>query len=89
MKRFIGLCLLVLLSKTLSAEVALPDILSDYAVLFHPAEASLDTGKKTIRVRSEQVKHPVAVRYCFQNFQPGNLKNHRGMPVVPFRTDHW
>ncbi|MDO4180008.1 MAG: sialate O-acetylesterase [Bacteroidales bacterium] len=57
--------------------------------IFHPAEASLDTGKKTIRVCSDKVKHPAAVRYCFRNFQPGNLKNHRGMPVVPFRTDQW
>lgn len=57
--------------------------------VFHRAEATLDTGKKTIRVHSDSVKHPVAVRYGFRNFQPGNLKNHRGMPVVPFRTDHW
>lgn len=57
--------------------------------IFQPAEATLDTEKKTIRVHSDKVKHPLAVRYCFRNFQPGNLKNHRGMPVIPFRTDHW
>jgi len=27
------------------------------------------------------------VRYCFKNFQPGNLHGMRGLPVVPFRTD--
>ena len=57
--------------------------------VFHPAEATLNIEKKTIRVHSDKVKHPQAVRYCFRNFQPGNLKNHRGMPVIPFRTDHW
>ena len=57
--------------------------------VFHPAQATLDTERKTIRVVSEQVSRPVAVRYCFRNFQPGNLKNHRGLPVVPFRTDKW
>lgn len=57
--------------------------------VFHPAQATLDTERKTIRVVSEQVSCPVAVRYCFRNFQPGNLKNHRGLPVVPFRTDKW
>ena len=56
---------------------------------FHPATATLDTNKKTILVKSDKVKEPVAVRYCFRNFQIGNLKNHRGMPVIPFRTDRW
>jgi sialate O-acetylesterase len=31
----------------------------------------------------------VAVRYCFHNFQIGNLGNTRGLPLVPFRTDNW
>ena len=57
--------------------------------VFYPAVAVLVPEEKTIRVHSDKVKHPVAVRYCFHNFQPGNLKNHRGMPVIPFRTDHW
>ena len=48
-------------------------------------------GKKhnEIVVSSPKVKHPVAVRYCFRNFQIGNLKNHRNLPVIPFRTDNW
>lgn len=57
--------------------------------VFYPATATLDTNKKTILVKSDKVKEPVAVRYCFRNFQTGNLKNHRGMPVIPFRTDQW
>lgn len=57
--------------------------------VFHPAVAVLVPEKKTVNVHSDKVKNPIAVRYCFHNFQPGNLKNHRGMPVIPFRTDHW
>ena len=57
--------------------------------VFHPAQATLDTQRKCIVVTSEHVEQPVAVRYCFRNFQTGNLKNHRGMPVLPFRTDNW
>lgn len=57
--------------------------------IFHPAVAVLVPERRTIRVHSDKVKRPVAVRYCFRNFQPGNLKNHRGMPAIPFRTDHW
>lgn len=57
--------------------------------VFHPAQATLDTQRKCIVVTSERVEQPVAVRYCFRNFQRGNLKNHRGMPVLPFRTDNW
>jgi len=56
---------------------------------FYPAEARLNIDKKTIIVSSEAVKKPVAVRYCFRNFQVGNLVNHRNLPVIPFRTDNW
>jgi len=35
------------------------------------------------------VKKPVAVRYCFRNFQLGNVKNGAGLPLFPFRTDSW
>jgi sialate O-acetylesterase len=35
------------------------------------------------------VKKPVAIRYCFKNFQIGNLKNAAGLPLFPFRTDNW
>jgi len=57
--------------------------------VFYPAEARLNTDKKTIIVSAEAVKKPVAVRYCFRNFQVGNLINHRNLPVIPFRTDNW
>lgn len=63
--------------------------------VFHPA-----TGKYFVRtadgqrdesilLQSKEVKNPVAVRYCFRNFQVGNLKNAAGLPLFPFRTDNW
>ena len=44
---------------------------------------------ETIRIFSPEVQKPVAVRYCFRNFQLGNLKNAAGLPLFPFRTDTW
>lgn len=53
--------------------------------VFLPAEAIVLNGK--VVVSREGMEHPVAVRYCFKNFQIGNLTGIRGLPVVPFRTD--
>lgn len=44
---------------------------------------------EAIIIRSEKVKKPVAVRYCFKNFQIGNVKNGGNLPLFPFRTDNW
>jgi sialate O-acetylesterase len=52
---------------------------------FLPAQAVVRNGK--VEVFREGVTQPVAVRYCFRNFQIGNLAGTRGLPVVPFRTD--
>lgn len=63
--------------------------------VFHPAKAEhfWQPGggnlNETIRLSSPDVKKPVAVRYCFKNFQIGNLKNAAGLPLFPFRTDNW
>ena len=63
--------------------------------VFHPAKAShywVPNGGEwgeTICIVSPEVKHPVALRYCFKNFQIGNLKNAAGLPLFPFRTDNW
>ncbi len=57
--------------------------------VFHPADVSIDRSKRTLIVSSAAVKAPLAVRYCFRNFQIGNLRNHRNLPVIPFRTDSW
>ena len=44
---------------------------------------------KDVLVWSEEVSEPVAVRYAFRNWGPGNLKSNFGIPAVPFRTDDW
>lgn len=52
---------------------------------FIPAQARIK-GNRLI-VSSPQIKHPVAVRYCFDDASAGNLFNRDGLPVAPFRTD--
>jgi sialate O-acetylesterase len=56
--------------------------------VFHKAQATI-SAQKEVTVWSDEVKQPVAVRYSFRNFAPGNLKNMFGIPVIPFRTDDW
>lgn len=53
--------------------------------IFLPAQAVVNEGK--VEVSCEEISRPVAVRYCFKNFQLGNLAGTHGLPVVPFRTD--
>ena len=43
-------------------------------------------GRRVV-VTSNLVKETVAVRYCFKDFQIGNLANGDNLPVIPFRTD--
>ena len=63
--------------------------------VFHPATAQhfwQEGGgywDEAIKISSPEVKKPVAVRYCFKNFQLGNVKNAGGLPLFPFRTDNW
>ena len=57
--------------------------------VFHKAEAWVHTGNKSVYVRSSKVAAPVAVRYCFRDFQIGNLRSGRDLPAMPFRTDNW
>lgn len=58
--------------------------------MFHPADqVRVNKCKGEVTVSSEKVPAPVAVRYCFCNFQIGNLIGAFELPVVPFRTDNW
>ena len=63
--------------------------------VFHPAEAHhfWQPGggycDEALIIVCPEVKQPVAVRYCFQNFQLGNVKNGGNLPLFPFRTDNW
>jgi sialate O-acetylesterase len=54
--------------------------------VFHPAEAWVSRNR--VYVRSEEVKHPVAVRYAWRDWVVGDLM-HDGLPVSSFRTDDW
>ena len=63
--------------------------------VFHKAQVghfwvpTADKRNETFYVTSPEVKHPVAVRYCFRNVEQGNLKNNANLPLFPFRTDNW
>ena len=63
--------------------------------VFHPAQARhfWQPGggywDEAIAIVCPEVKKPVAVRYCFKNFQIGNVKNGANLPLFPFRTDNW
>ena len=52
---------------------------------FYPAEVRVE-GTRLV-VSSPKVEAPVAVHYCFKNWQLGNTTNVGGMPLFPFRTD--
>lgn len=58
--------------------------------VFHPADkVSLHWQTNEIIVSSEAVPEPVAVRYCWHDFQPGTLYGGNYLPCIPFRTDAW
>jgi sialate O-acetylesterase len=41
----------------------------------------------TVVVHSDEVPHPVSVRYNWADNPPGNLYNKEGLPASGFRTD--
>lgn len=55
--------------------------------VFYPAKAELNGGQ--IKVSSDKVPTPAAVRYGFRDFKPGNVANIRELPLYPFKTDNW
>ena len=56
---------------------------------FYWANAEL-LNPNEIRVFSEKVKQPVAVRYAWEDNPTGaNVYNANGLPLFPFRTDTW
>ena len=44
-------------------------------------------GDDVIEVWAKAIKHPMAVRYCFDDATVGNLQGTNSLPVEPFRTD--
>jgi len=53
--------------------------------IFHPARAKI--RGRTVRVTSDAVREPTAVRYGWAHVPEGNLFNRAGLPASPFRTD--
>lgn len=56
---------------------------------FHPVQARLGSKTNTIIIPLEKGSRFHSVRYCFKNYQVGNIKNSAGLPLFPFRTDDW
>lgn len=56
--------------------------------VFYPAKAEVFNNLQ-IKVTCDKVAQPVAVRYCFRDFQIGNVAGLRELPLYPFRTDDW
>ena len=56
--------------------------------VFYPAEASIE-GRMNLLVKSDQVQHPVAVRYAWCNWIEGTLFDTSLLPASSFRTDDW
>ncbi|MCD8312716.1 MAG: sialate O-acetylesterase [Bacteroidales bacterium] len=57
--------------------------------VFRPAHAEVINWEQKVVVWSDEVPDPVAVRYCFKDFQIGGLTGGRNLPAFPFRTDDW
>lgn len=58
--------------------------------VFYPADKVwIHWQTNEVVVSSEKVAKPAAVRYCFKNFQIGNLIGGNNLPCIPFRTDNW
>ncbi len=58
--------------------------------VFYPAKTRLRIDNEyQIEAWSDQVPHPVAVRYAFKNFVVGDLFSIYGMPIPSFRSDDW
>ena len=57
--------------------------------VFHHARVRVHGGDSSLRVWSDAVPEPVAVRYGWSNLPAGGLMNGRELPAFPFRTDTW
>lgn len=62
--------------------------MADADKVFYSAKAVLSKNGDII-LQSNQVKNPIAVRYCFSNNEMPNLFDTNGLPLMPFRTDNW
>ena len=57
---------------------------------FYSASAEINADGKSVRVWSDNITNPVAVRYAWGNYPVNaNLINNADLPASPFRTDNW
>lgn len=52
--------------------------------VFYPVKAGDFRDDGLLHLWSEEVEHPVTLRYCWHDFAPGNLRTRIGRPVAPF-----
>ena len=58
--------------------------------VFHPADSvTLDWRTNEFIVSSKEVPEPVAARYGWGDFKPGNVQGAKYLTLVPFRTADW
>lgn len=57
--------------------------------VFYPAKAEIVKRKSKVKVYSELVPQPLAVRYAWRNFVEGTLFDANELPASSFRTDAW
>ena len=57
--------------------------------VFYPAVAKIQPDRRSIKVVSDQVPAPVAVRYGMRNWSEALIFNNFGIPASPFRSDDW
>ncbi len=57
---------------------------------FYKASAEINADGKSVRIWSDNIGSPVAVRYAWENYPVNaNLINNADLPASPFRTDNW
>lgn len=57
--------------------------------MFHKANVEFHWQTNEVFLTADEVPAPVAVRYCFKDFQVGNMIGGYELPLFPFRTDNW
>ena len=56
--------------------------------VFYPANAHIIDNSQ-VKVFSDKVPNPVAVRYCWSNWAVGTLYDTHNLPASSFKTDDW
>jgi sialate O-acetylesterase len=76
----------------LPAPLSLPNALNHFEIsgadrIFMPADVKVENSD--LLVSNSTIKHPIAVRFAFDNIAVPNFKNSANLPASPFRTDDW